>query len=346
MRRSLFLPAIMLLVLQSSCDKEDDNNKDARVEWMKLGLDGYNVRELKQKGDLLFAATDDGLFVKSLQDNAEWEELGFAGEQVRSVLLADGYMLASVVGPQDTGLFKSNDEGESWDEVADNFGGNSPEPIFYLCREPDSGTIYGAGYATVARSSDEGVTWSPIYGDWQGFASGLDLVEVNPHNGDIWAGGQNAIEEMVLIQSEDNGATWQHWSNLVAAPSVAKDILFHADEAGHVYVGFEAALLKTEDNGSTWETLIDSEENRFFFGINQDPVNLNTLYAAGWLKRFEDPQPLILFISENDGNSWTEHVNPEEEFGGVNDMILRQEAGNTVLYMALWQGGVYKAVIN
>lgn len=346
MGRSLLLPVIMLLVLQSSCNKEDDNNQDTRVEWTKLGLDGYNVRQLRQKGDLLFAATDDGLFVKRSQDNGEWEELGFSGGQVRSLLIADGYMLASVVGPQDPGLFKSTDEGESWAEVEDNFGGNTPESIFYISKDPDSDAIYGAGYAVVARSMDEGVSWTPIYGDWQGFASGLDLVEVSPHNGEIWAGGQNAIEEMVLIRSQDNGATWEHWSDLVAAPSVAKDILFHADEAGHVYVGFEAALLKTEDNGSTWETLIESEENRFFFGINQDPVNLNTLYAAGWLKRFDDPQPLILFISENDGDSWKEHENPEEEFGGVNDMILGQEADKTVLYMALWKGGVYKAVID
>lgn len=141
MRRSLLLPIIMLLVLQSSCNKEDDNNQDTKVEWIKLGLDGYNVRELKQKGGLLFAATDDGLFVKNLQHTGEWEELGFAGKHVRSLLVADGYMLASVVGPQDPGLFKSTDEGESWAEVADNFGGDSPEPIFYVSKDPDSDTI-------------------------------------------------------------------------------------------------------------------------------------------------------------------------------------------------------------
>ncbi len=335
--------ALLLAMMITSCGNHDDSKIPNGIEWEKLGLDGKNVRELRKSGSSLFAATDEGLFKKNLLQNGEWVALGFEGEPVRSILIDDNTMYASVVAQEDPQLYMSPDGGETWAEVEDNFGGDFPEPIFHLTKEAD--VYYATGYAVVAKSTDDGASWTPIWNDWQAFATGTDFIEVNPHNGDLWAGGQNAIEQMVLIKSGDGGETWQQWSDLVEAPSVAKDILFHTHESAHVYVGFEGALLKTTNGGATWETLIASDENRFFFGISQHPDDPDKLYAAGWLKRFDDPQPLILFVSDDDGATWKTYEHPDEDFGGVNDMILAEEAGEVALYVGLWKGGVYRVVV-
>lgn len=345
MKRSILFWLIFSTGILAGCKQDDEGSAPFAVEWTKLGLNGKNVRELRLSEGKLYAATDDGLYIRNLLEGAEWSEFGLAGREVRSLLVADSYMLASVVDPEAPALFRSDDEGSTWVEVNDNFGGEFSEPIYHLSESRNAGQIYGTGHAVVATAGKDDLSWTPIWNDWMGFATGIDFVEVNPHNGDVWAGGQNAIEGMVLLRSGDGGENWQQWHDLVEAPSVAKDILFDGKDAETVYAGFEGALIKTEDNGESWQTIIKSDENRFFFGVSQDPVKLNRIFAAGWLKRFDEPQPLILFVSENSGASWTEFEHEEEDFGGVNDMILTRESNQTVLYLALWKGGVYKVTI-
>jgi hypothetical protein len=136
----------------------------------------------------------------------------------------------------------------------------------------------------------------------------LDVIKLNPNDpNSIWAGGQNAIEQGVLLHSPDAGANWENWLDLVPAPSVAKEVAFHPVNMEEVYVGFEGGVIKTPNNGEDWETLIHSEENRFFFGLAVHPTNPQIIYAAGWLKRFDDPQPFIIFVSKDGGSNWQEY---------------------------------------
>ena len=51
-----------------------------------------------------------------------------------------------------------------------------------------------------------------------------------------------------------------------------------------------------------------------------DRVAPATIYAGGWLKQFEIPQPMILHISDDGGDTWTEFEGPAE-FGGIWDMV-------------------------
>lgn len=82
----------------------------------------------------------------------------------------------------------------------------------------------------------------------------------------LWAGGQGAIENGYLLRSR-NGTVWDRWDDLVDNPTVVKEIAFSAADNDKVFVGWEGALLTTPDGGASWETLIESEENRFYFGI-------------------------------------------------------------------------------
>src|SRR5690606_7389104 len=120
-------------------------------------------------------------------------------------------------------------------------------------------------------------------------------------------------------------------------PTVVKEIIFDDNEPDKVYVGFEGALLSTENSGDDWSVLIDSEENRFFFGIGKSSRSPEKLFVGGWLKRFDEPQPLILYYSENDGNTWTEERFVSEDFGGIYDLKVVSEENRDRIFLALYK---------
>src|SRR5690606_3482485 len=135
------------------------------------------------------------------------------------------------------------------------------------------------GLAVVARSEDEGSTWTPIYLNWGGIGTGIAVIEVNPNDeNELWAGGQGPITDGFILRRKGDGA-WDEWTELVENPTVVKEISFVDGNKDIVMAGFEGALLKTTNSGSDWLTLINSDENRFFFGVKTRAGDPNRLYA-------------------------------------------------------------------
>ncbi len=345
--------SLCILALLSACEK-DDTGPNAEIQWNHLGLAGHIVNKVQIFQDHLYAATDQGFYTLDRNGgNQNWELLGFEDKACQSFLIiSEEEMIVSLVNmqePSQMGLYKTTDGGSNWTAFTNGFGGeDSVEPIWDLTVHPEDSSIYYAvGQYVVARSTDSGLHWEPIFGDWQGFTTGMDFVEISPHDPEnLWVGGQNAIEQSFLLYSGNGGEQWEEWLNLVEAPSVAKEIAFHPTQPEEVFVGFEGGLIKTTDNGQHWETLIESEENRFFFGIGIRQNDADVMYTAGWLKRYDDPQPLILYTSKDGGETWEEKTYEEEDFGGVYDMELHREDGKDKLYLGLYKGGVYEVVVN
>ncbi len=349
--KSIFLSLLVILFL-GSCTTEDSTPSDKPLQWNPLGLGGHVVNKVQVSHGKIYAATDQGFFsVARNAGNQSWELLGFENQICQTFLIIDeNEIIVSLVDWQDdsqTGLYKTTDGGQTWVEFTNGFGGDEGvEAVNDIIADPnDPTTLYASGQYVVARSTDGGLSWTPIFGFWQGFASGIDVVRVNPQNSDhIWAGGQNAIEQGIVMFSSDGGAEWNEWLNLLPAPSVAKEIIFHPNRPAEVYIGMEGGLIMTPNNGNDWNTLISREDSKFFFGLAIHEANPDRLYTAGWLKRFEEPQPFIIYSSNDDGTSWQEHAFDPENFGGVLDMQLLREDGQDKLYLGLHKGGVYEVV--
>ena len=341
--------AFAIILLMISCNEEDDKNSP-RIQWKKLGLDGKTVNEIKIAGSTLYVATTAGLYkIEGVWTENDFESVGFENKNVEAIEISgDGTIIASLfdkTGAEPPGLFKTNDDGATWTQINSDFGGEYAEPIFDLEYHPhNQNVLYAAGFSVVASSADGGSHWEPKFGDWGGFATGLSVVEINPLDNRIWAGGQGAIENGTLISSVD-GIEWQSWNDLVENPTVVKEITFSDLDERQIFTGWEGALLKTDDGGSTWQTLIDSEETRFFFGIALRPADPQKVYAAGWLKT-PNPQPLLILSSNDGGDSWKETRYPDEQYGGVLDMQLKRDNGQDVLILGLDKGGVYQVTIN
>lgn len=345
--------SLLIIIVLGSCEK-DSPAPSNNISWNYLGLTGHIVNKLQISNDRIYAATDKGFYALNRNaGNQDWELLGFENKPCQSFLIINEHdIIVSLVNRQDvsqTGLYKTTDGGKNWIAYTNGFGGEGGvEPVWDITLHPeDSSTYYAVGDYVVAKSTDNGISWEPIFGEWQSFSTGMDFVSISPHHVEsFWVGGQNAIEQGFVLHSNDGGANWNHWLNLVEAPSVAKGITYHPTKSSEVYMGFEGALIKTSDYGQQWETLIESEENRFFFGIGISQDNPELIYAAGWLKRFDEPQPFIIYTSQDGGKNWQEHEYAAEAFGGVYDMQLLREDGKDKLYLGLYKGGVYEVVIN
>ncbi|MEQ8554420.1 MAG: hypothetical protein RIC06_01005 [Cyclobacteriaceae bacterium] len=335
----------------TSCDKEDIN-KQPSFTFGRSGLEGRIINELSMTSSGIIAATDKGLYVKTEAQNSlepdNWESAGLAEKNIRTfVEIDEDLWLAAENAGSSFFLYQSKNQGETWAELENNFGGDYEQHINDLEYVAETQMLYAVGYGVLAESADMGQTWTPIIGDWDWLASGLDFVEKNPESNELWIGGQNAIEGFILYKYDLDSEEETLYMNLVEMPSTAKSILFNPDDPDHVIVGAEGGIISTSDGGNTWNLIKDDHESsKFYFGLARDEFKPEILYAAGWLKDFDNPQKLILSYSKDNGSLWQEVTYPDNDlFGGVYDMLSTVENGQQVLYLGLYKGGVYKVNI-
>ncbi|WP_207434572.1 WD40/YVTN/BNR-like repeat-containing protein [Sabulibacter ruber] len=349
----LLLKVFILFTFLMGCSEDDEETigEPQPVAFKNFGLANRIVYELKTKDGFLYAATDNGLFSRNLTGAADWQPVGLQGEIVKTmVFLPNNVILAAGSNQSKTTykIYKKVGGSAAFQEVANNFGGGFPESLnnfFYL---ENSQEILAVGNTVIAKSTDLGSTWTPLQGEWQGLGSGLDFVQANPLNGDLWSGGQNGIESFTLFKYSQAHKSWSSWQGLLPAPSVAKDIAFDKTNANTLLIGGEDGIIKTTDNGATWTTIKhDDHKARFYFGVEIDETDNKTIYAASWLKNFDHPQPLILYISRDGGANWEEFAHKDATlFGGVWDMVQVKSGNQTRLYMGLYKGGVYEVTVN
>lgn len=337
---------VLIAFLAFSCSEESQQIEE-KIKYESFGLTGRVINKLKFSDNYLLAATDDGLYRKDLKDLSDWTLLGLDNYDVVTLDINGSTIVASTVdqGQEEYKLFRSFNKGNDWEELTYSFGGEFPEPVKALKFHPAQSVLLATGYNVIASSDNGGESWEAIHGHWNSMSTGLNFVEVNPLTEEIWAGGQNAIEELVVYKINYNENFL--WRTLLPSPSVAKDIAFHPFNSNEVLIGAEGGIIKTSDNGESWTTIKENhEEARFYFGLNYDPNNPDIIYAAGWIKEFTNPQPLILYISNDKGATWRSYTNGNPHvFGGVYDMLLTTENDQTIIYLGLYKGGVYKVTL-
>lgn len=314
------------------------------------GLDGREITRLYRFGNHYYAATDAGLFSKAYGAN-QWQAQGLQGQHVLDLAaIDDEHLIASVRA--ETGaangdrIVESLDGGVSWEVVAHDFGGDEPETAFGLAFDPQGAALYASGRAALAVSHDEGRSWRLLTGQWGGFAQPKSIIRHNPANNQIWYGGQNAIEQMVLKRYTLDTGEEQSFPDLMPAPSVIYGIQFHPQNDDVVYASGEGGIVKSSNNGGDWTSVTGAVDHRFYFDLAFDPADPERLYTAGWTKNWETPQPLIFEMSTDGGKHWQQYRHPSQTlFGGVRSLLASTEAGATVVYLGLYGGGIMKATV-
>jgi photosystem II stability/assembly factor-like uncharacterized protein len=342
--------ALALFFTYTSCDNEAPAPK-LDFEFIPMGLDGLKVYELIIVNQILYAATNNGVYSKHINADDDFAHLGLEERNVVDfIVFSNQHIIATTANrgaiTDDFALHETTNGGDSWDEL-DVFGEDGfEEPVHSLSVHPHQpNVIYATGLRTVATSSDYGRSWELLWGEWGSFASGTNVAEVNPAiQTDLWYGGQGAIENGYLGVLRNESALHE-WDDLVPNPTVALEVVFDQQVTQTIYVGFEGALMKTTNNGSTWKEVINgrSDGMRFFYGIGISTTNQNYVFGGGWLKG-EETQSLMIHYSTNAGKSWSTKTFDDEQTGGIYSMKVVSESTRERIFVGLDKGGVYEIV--
>lgn len=352
--------AIPLILSLGACEKDNtnppgdgpSNPSEINISFEAVGLEGKMVNELEFIDNNLYAATDQGLYRSSFDDN--WILLGFDSEFVAQIeIVTASKIFCSVFEDNTLGasqLYVSEDGGENWSVVRNNFGGEEAQPMFALKYDARTNRLIAGGYAVIAASdADEGTEWTPILGNWNDFGKSIHILDINQSDANLWVGGQNGLEQQIVFQLDEDDVLLNQWNSLVPAPSTAETFAFSADSPQQILIGCENGILFTDNGGQDWSNIYPDESAsaaRFYFGLEYDDAEPQRIIAASWDKNVNNPQPILLHISDDYGVNWTiKSFDFEGFYGGTRDMLKREEAGKTALYLGLDKGGVYRAVV-
>jgi photosystem II stability/assembly factor-like uncharacterized protein len=344
-RLALLLLAILLF---SSCDDDYNSRPAPNITFKQIGLDNLKVYEpALYKTDSLFAATNDGIYVKEVNSEDPFVQVGLKGRNVLDIVVFHSRHIIATTGNRgftsdNSGIHETLDGGNTWNKSS--FGnGNNEEPAYSLSQHPaQEGVVYATGNAVVAKSVDFGKTWDAIWGNWGGFASGTGVAEINPYRQtDLWYGGQGGIENGYLGYLRNEQPVKQ-WDDLVENPTVAVEVAF-TNPGSHIFVGFEGALMKTSNNGEEWKQVIDGHTDglRFFYGIDKSEHRQDDVYAGGWLKGV-DQQSLVLYVSRDAGETWETRTFEDEPSGGIFSIKVVSSGNRDRVFAGLDGGGVYE----
>ncbi len=216
----------------------------------------------------------------SIVQDLHWRLVGpFRGGRTRAITGVPGQPHTFLAGAVDGGVWKTDDDGRSWN------------PIF------DAEPTQSIGAIAVAPSNPK-----IIY-----VASGEGL-----HRPDLSVGDG-------IYRSNDGGQSWIHLSldDSQQIPSIAVDPhdanRVYAAVLGHPYgASAQRGLYRSSDGGTTWSKVLDQGENTGASFIRIDPFDAHTLYAGFWNARsgpWEDKNMFNgphggLFKSTDGGDHW------------------------------------------
>lgn len=147
------------------------------------------------------------------------------------------------------------------------------------------------------KTTNRGITWSPVFDSQQSYSIGT--VTVDPNNPEIvWVGtGENVSGRHVgwgdgVYKSTNGGKSWEnvglpkseHIGKIIVDPRNSNTV-FVAAEGPLWSSGGDRGLYRTTDGGKTWKTVLSIDENTGVTDVEFDPSNPDILYAAAYQRR-------------------------------------------------------------
>jgi photosystem II stability/assembly factor-like uncharacterized protein len=179
-------------------------------------------------------------------------------------------------------------------------------------------TIYvGPSDGNVWKTTNNGLTWQPIFEHESAFAIGD--IAVAPSNADVvWVGTGEVQPRFAgytfagtgVFKSADAGRTWAHMG-LTDSHHVAK-ILIDSRNSEVVYVAAmghqwtpntERGVFKTTDGGRTWTRSLFLDDRTGAIDVVMDPSNHDVLYASMW--EIETGPRSGVYRTVDAGRTWT-----------------------------------------
>jgi photosystem II stability/assembly factor-like uncharacterized protein len=259
---------------------------------------------------------------------------GENGDLVYSFTTAPGFIPGEkglVFAARGSGLYRSDDGGQTWQDALENVGLTEPLPITCAVLSPifdQDGHAFAGAPGGIFRTTDGGGTWSAlVFPSPPPTISTLAISPTFANDGTIFAG---TMEDGVFI-SQDGGERWVAWNFGLLDLNVmclAISPEFPHDET--VFAGTETGILRSTNGGRAWREvdLPFGFEAVLSLAISPDFSANSTIYAG--------TETQGLWRSTDGGETW--HRLAEDQL--VDPINGIQLVGGQVLAItsaALWQ---------
>jgi len=202
------------------------------------------------------------------------------------------------------GLFKSTDEGGTWNPL--NLGLPQGSSIHVIAINPQNpstlylGTVYG-----ILKSTDRGSDWSPVNSGLPAFAgppggATVDSLAIDQQQPDTVYAAITSPSGNKIVKTTNGGASWNDASSGLpefAAVSVGptlRSLLIDPQIGTTLYVGTGAGVFKSTDGGATWAAVNSGLTSTVITDL-AIAGDSNTLYAV----------TSIGLVKTTDGRTWS-----------------------------------------
>jgi len=254
-----------------------DIGPDQRLFAGTLGYDMFNTPSSNDEWEQMHAISQFGVFWPVWNDRPLY--------QYTSLLFNKNDENKILFGTFPSGIFRSDDGGETWQESNIGF---TNDGIFYLTYHPNNDQIIYAGtYNGVNRSTDQGKTWEMWDDGWPD-EQWVFSIDFDPNNPDImYACSKNGENEGVgtddfggtVMKSTDGGSSWFSITNGLDCEQEFYKILVDHHDASILYLATEwDGVYISRDAGQSWESWNDGLTNKTA-GVNSNNVT-NTMLIS------------------------------------------------------------------
>lgn len=317
------------LLNNNSIENFDNNRCDnLRNTWEGIGPWGGDVTSVAICPDTpttLYAAMRTPYISNDSGETWEiWESLVTYSTSIKIIKTsAEGVCFAA--GDANDGLFRSTDNGETWSHIT-NF------PIYYrditvISIDPSNSNILYVGvtgdtnasnWTQVAKSSDNGDTWSVLDTDIVGITMGISDIAIDPSDSDkiiISCGG--GIEGGDVAYSDDGGTSWQNIASTLPTQFPFNDVEIFGDDVyvsgGQLFGSQYVGIFKSQMGVFSWENISTDFPIPVVNKVFVNPFFNNMIYAA--------TEGDGLYVSADGGDTWNFTTSGADNFSII-DLVM------------------------
>jgi photosystem II stability/assembly factor-like uncharacterized protein len=280
--------------------------------------------------------------------------LGYTGAQVRGVVV-DRNHSATVYTSARSGIFRSSDNGETWEAL--NYAPAILPGWYAVALDPRDTRkilISDEHTGTMLRSTDGGQSWTVVFqcpgvnaNDPNG-SGGFSAIAVAPSVPDVVYAG--ACSNRVLIaetrayagdgfgvfRSTDGGATWESTNDTHTAAQNVIALAVDPLDARVAYAGtVDSGIFRTIDGGATWQPARNGLRVLDIRVIAIDPKSPQVLYAGA--------ENGGIWRSADGGANWTASSTGMDPQAAVRAIVI-DPINAQILYAADHRTGVYRSI--
>jgi hypothetical protein len=226
-----------------------------------------------------------------------WSRLGPDGGPVASLVASAGAPGVLFAASRDSGVFRSVDGGESWQEASGGLDHPFRREVGALAAVPGApGHLYAGTRSGLYETVDGGGLWTRR-GPARSASDTFEALAVDPAEPErLWA----VVDEQ-LERSLDRGDSWQP---VTALSAPAYGLTFDPHGAGAVYAWSDDGVHRSADGGDTWQLAVRGLHARDVTGLDVRPEVPGRLLAADGSGVYRSSDAGATWTRVLDGKAW------------------------------------------